>query len=1221
MMNQMMNDDDVRVLAIDPTKSYIVTAPAGSGKTALMIQRILRILAEDKKLEKPDQLVAITFTNAAADELRVRLLTKLDEARKNEKLDESNEYEVKTRELANAVMERDAKEGWKLLEIPERLKICTIDAFCKEVLTHHAQRTGLGTVPSVADPEGETAEIYREAAKMTLEKSGRSEEEGNRIDRFLKIYGFNRRQAIEDLSKLLATREQWRGAVKHVGESINGDVEFCIANAKLVYEELSKIVDFKKVINIFTENKCLNEVIQFCKQAQEHRSFKTECYKCLEDKNTETLVTDLCEEDKEGLLLGFKRLLFTGNKYKIEYRKKIDVNCGFPPEAKAKKERQGFATRCMECRKCKAYFEGIKDDEIVKAYSVARKDVKYSSTNENERSTDFKSLRAVVGVLPILLKSLEDQWIARGVLDFTAVADEAVKALGKLTDKESRIRHLMVDEFQDSSRRQYHLIGAITKQWKSRNDGRTLFVVGDPMQSIYRFRQAEVELFIDACQTKKIKDFEVDEDFKVDDTLTLNKNFRSRKSLVEWYNGAFSHILGDVASPETGAVRYTQAVGVRDDDTETTENVSCRKDVYALESKDDKNKKDDINKKAMADRSLWHVAQLVKDWKKKHKDDDAKCAILVRNRNYLGNVLFYLRKKSIPYQAIEIDKMNKRQVIIDLISLTRALCMENDTVAWLSLLRAPWCGLTLAQLEQFTPNENKSDNKTDNVEDATPADVQRTVWEKIEKLKDSPEFRDTRLRSFYDIMSKSHAAALLASQFTLLVEQTWLELGGPATVEDESDLEGVRQYLNILYKLEQDGHITSNERLVEAVEHLYAPPNQNADAQKVQVMTIHKSKGMEFDTVILPTLDKSAGGKDSTGLLQWCYVGNQFVCAAGKVSQERFEDAKESPHYKALVSLINTRKEENESRRLLYVAATRAKNRLRMVYGYKEGQSPNLFATMIEGIETPKKDITKEVTSKNSQIDKALDVTQDFTDAGKKVARLSKDWELEIDDVAIPEVSPEGADDGDAVDDERYAVGNKRRRPDWLWKFADGSPARAIGTVVHAWLERMAKDGAEKLKKDDNKRIRTALRQNKVCREDELDSSEQIVKDALQHVIQEHPEMLRRHDEDYYEYALTSPKDNRFQNKIIDRLWRKGSHWTIVDYKTTNLESDSEEDLIGKIEDAEYDKQVIEYGEIVHNRFNVSPSDVSRYLYFPLMNKLAKISENGEITIVDRIEE
>ena len=137
-------------------------------------------------------------------------------------------------------------------------------------------------------------------------------------------------------------------------------------------------------------------------------------------------------------------------------------------------------------------------------------------------------------------------------------------------------------------------------------------------------------------------------------------------------------------------------------------------------------KKDDINKKAMADRSLWHVAQLVKDWKKKHKDDDAKCAILVRNRNYLGNVLFYLRKKSIPYQAIEIDKMNKRQVIIDLISLTRALCMENDTVAWLSLLRAPWCGLTLAQLEQFTPNENKSDNKTDNVEDATPADVQRT---------------------------------------------------------------------------------------------------------------------------------------------------------------------------------------------------------------------------------------------------------------------------------------------------------------------------------------------------------------------------------------------------------------------------------------------------------------------------------------------------------------
>ncbi|NLD62205.1 UvrD-helicase domain-containing protein [Candidatus Sumerlaeota bacterium] len=1203
MMNQMMNDDDVRVLAIDPTKSYIVTAPAGSGKTALMIQRILRILAEDEKLEKPDQLVAITFTNAAADELRVRLLTKLDEARKNEKLDEANEYEVKTRELANAVMKRDAKEDWKLLEIPERLKICTIDAFCKEVLTHHAQRTGLGTVPSVADPEGETTEVYREAAKMTLETSGRSEEEGNRINRFLKIYGYNRRLAIDDLSKLLAAREQWRDAVKRVDESTNGDVEFCIANAKRVFAELSKIVDFEKVINIFTENNCLNEVIHFCKQAQEHGSFKTECYKCLEDKNAENLVTDLCEEDKEGLLLGFKQLLFSGD----EYRKTrgITVSCGFPKEAEAKKERQNFATRCMECRKCKAYFEGI-NIEIVEAYSVARKDAKYS-TNENDRSTDFKSLLAVVGVLPILLKSLEDQWIARGVLDFTAVADKAVEALGELTDKENRTRHLMVDEFQDSSKRQYQLIKAITRQWKSRNDGRTLFVVGDPMQSIYRFRQAEVELFINACQSKSIGDFEVD------DTLTLNKNFRSRKSLVEWYNGAFSHILGDVASPETGAVRYTQAVGVRDDDAETTENVSCRKDVYTLEDKDDK--------KAMADRSLWHVAQLVKEWTEQHPaaDDDAKCAILVRNRNYLGNVLSYLRKEGIPYQAIEIDKMNKRQVIIDLISLTRALCMENDTVAWLSLLRAPWCGLTLAQLEQFTPNENKSESKADNAEDATPADVQRTVWEKIEKLKDSPEFRDTRLRSFYDVMFKSHAAALQASQFTLLVEQTWLELGGPATVEDESDLEGVRQYLNILYKLEQDGHITSNERLVAAVEHLYAPPDQNADAQKVQVMTIHKSKGMEFDTVILPTLDKSAGGRDSTALLKWCWIGNQFVCAAGKVSQEKIEDAKESLYYKALVSLINKRKEENESRRLLYVAATRAKNCLRMVYGYKENQSPNLFATMIEGIETPKEDITEMV--KNSQNDEALDVTQDFTDAGKKVARLSKDWELEIDDVAIPEGTIEGADDGDAVDDEHYSVGDKRRIPDWLGKFAAGSPARAIGTVVHAWLERMAKDGTEKLIDDDDKLIRTALRQNKVYREDELNSSEKIVKDALQHVIQEHPEMLRRHDEDYYEYALTSPKDNRFQNKIIDRLWRKGSHWTIVDYKTTNLEGDSEEHLTDKISGAEYDKQVIEYGEIIQKRFNVSSSEVSRYLYFPLMNKLAKIPEDGEITIVDRIEE
>ena len=118
-------DLEERQKALDPTKSFLVQAPAGSGKTELLIQRYLRLLSG---VEYPEQIISMTFTRKAAEEMKRRIL----EALKNGMIQTQPEssHQRETWELARHVLERDRKNDWRLLENPNQLKILTIDSFC-----------------------------------------------------------------------------------------------------------------------------------------------------------------------------------------------------------------------------------------------------------------------------------------------------------------------------------------------------------------------------------------------------------------------------------------------------------------------------------------------------------------------------------------------------------------------------------------------------------------------------------------------------------------------------------------------------------------------------------------------------------------------------------------------------------------------------------------------------------------------------------------------------------------------------------------------------------------------------------------------------------------------------------------------------------------------------------------------------------------------------------
>src|SRR5439155_3800216 len=218
------------------------------------------------------------------------------------------------------------------------------------------------------------------------------------------------------------------------------------------------------------------------------------------------------------------------------------------------------------------------------------------------------------------------------------------------------------------------------------------------------------------------------------------------------------------------------------------------------------------------------------------KNSKERTAILVRNRESLADIVPALKQEGIRFRAIEIEKLGEKQVVQDLYALTRALSHLGDRIAWLSILRAPWCGLSLSELHAIAG-----------------ADRFSTVWELIQENKN--------LKRFIAVVGPAISNRSRGS-LRERVEGVWQALGGPACVENETDLEDAEIFLDELESLERAGDVEDMGALADALQQLYALPDVAAGDDDLQIMTIHKAKGLEFDTVIVPGLDRIPGHSD-----------------------------------------------------------------------------------------------------------------------------------------------------------------------------------------------------------------------------------------------------------------------------------------------------------------------------------------------------------------------
>lgn len=1111
MTEPPIRDAEQRRQALDVNNSFIVQAPAGSGKTELLTQRFLALLA---RVEHPEEVCAITFTRKAAAEMRDRILSALDRA---SAAAPEPPHQHLTWQLANQVRARDAQLGWRLDLNPNRLRIQTFDSLALSLARQMPLLSTFGATPGTTE---QAEPLYREAARSTL-RLLEDDRLGPSVEQLL-VHLDNRRDRLEDLlCNMLARRDQW---LPHVAGTPDGrDLDAALANA--ICEQLR---DLRRR----TDQEWLLALCDLARWAAGNLSGITSSHPLLAWYDSDELPGDNWTDLSRWQ--GLADILLT---QEGEPRKKWDMKLGFPAPSEKGLTPDDKAQRKQAKDDMQALANSLREhpDELT-AWRTLRL-LPHSGLDESQHAV----LRSLYQVLLHAVAELGLVFRDSGEVDFVETQIRAQRALGapdSPTDLalalDYRLQHLLVDEFQDTSSSQHRLLSTLTAAWQ-RGDGRTLFVVGDPMQSIYRFREAEVGLFL-AARESGIGQIALR-------PLTLQVNFRSTPGVIDWVNRCFATLFPSRIDIARGAVSYAHAVAFNSSDDGTAVQ------VHPFVDRDDP---------AEADRVVALIQQALQE------TADGQVAVLARARSHLHAIAGALKRAGQPFQAVEVDPLAEQPVVRDLYHLTRALLHPGDRLAWLVVLRAPWLGLCLPDLL--------------NIAEDSPRTVLARLRDAqvIAGLSDDGRHRVARLLSVVDDQLPARGRRPLRAW----IEGTWRRLGG-AAVAGPGGLDDAQTFLALLDAQQIAAGLLDFAQLEAALTRLYAAPDIQADG-RVQLMTMHKAKGLEFDTVILPGLGRKLPTPDSE-LLYWL----ERTRASGEVdllmAPIRSSGRQDEPITTYLRALERD-KSDLETTRLLYVAATRAKRRLHLLShitldgkgGTRPPAARSLLAALWPVVEPvfdaldPPRDVVSERSHRSV--------------VGER--RLAADWQLPRQPGTDPR-SHTPTDNGEPV------------RIDFDWA---GDAARHVGTLVHRYLERIAKEGLADWPATRIDACEATVRLgllNLGTAPAELDAAVEKTLRALRRTLTHDTGrwLLGTHLEDRCEWPLTA-YDGGPRHYVIDRSFvdEQGIRW-IIDYKTgEHLAEDSDAFLDAEM--TRYREQLDTYAGIVR-RIDARPIRLA--LYFPLM--------------------
>lgn len=1111
-------DSLAREAALDITQSFIVRAPAGSGKTELLTQRVLALLAS---AEAPEEIVAMTFTRKAAAEMKDRLLQALTSAAAASS-PPSESHRARTWQLARDVLVRDHQLGWELTSNPSRLRIQTIDALAQWL----AQQIPITTRFAANAQVIEQAEaLYASAASATLRLVDSSDPAHQamrqHIARLLTHLDNDWMRAQRLLSAMLARRDQW---LRYAGQLDRGALE-----APMQRECARQL---ERVHQAFPEAE-LQELIALARYASANLPGDAPMALCASLDSVPAFTHRQLE-----VWRALASILLTKEG---GWRAKLTKTEGFPAIAGGARFKQRAET----------LLDRLRANEPLRQALHGLRELPAPHFEPEQ----WQALESIVALLPRAAAELMVVFAEAGETDFVQLTRSAVEALGDHQSAsdiahvlDARIRHLLIDEFQDTSITQFELIERLIADWQ-RDDGRTLFVVGDPMQSIYRFREAEVGLFLrawnDGIAGVRLR------------PLTLTRNYRSDAALIGWANAAFARVMPLASDIASGAVAFEASVAHQ---------TAAAGRAVTFTPLIDGSPRDEATR----------VVEIVR--RIRGTDARGTIALLVRARGHLAQIVPALRKANLPFVAVELELLMTRPLIGDLFALTRALEHLADRVAWLAVLRAPWCGLTLADLSALAEGTGDA-----------------TIWHLMNDSSQIARLSSDGRQRLERIAGVLARAIELRGQGDIAqrARETWWLLGGPACVSGPADHADADSFFDHLarHEGERDGVIDFAAFEV-SLARLHAAPDPRAD-DGLQVMTIHRAKGLEFDYVIVPGLS-AATNRDDAQLMQWLERPTASGMAELLLSPvyPPTADKKEDSIY-CWIEGLHQQRQAHEDARLLYVAATRARRELHWLA---------CVATNNGALEPPREQslLQRLWPAVEGECEAALaDVAMQTRDAlvrgfDQSLRRLPSDWTYPIAPTSIDWRA------GETPPSAETAI-------EFSWA---GQTARRIGVVVHRWLQRI---GEDELNGWDAVRVGQVAPH--IERElaatgitgDELKLARMRVERALLSALSDPRAqwLLGPHADARSELRLSIAGKGGVTRIVIDRTFtdRDGKRW-IIDYKT-GIHEGAETDVFLDREQQRYRQQLEGYA----TAFN-EPSRLG--LYFPLIPGWREWERDGD---------
>ncbi|WP_049721687.1 UvrD-helicase domain-containing protein [Gilvimarinus polysaccharolyticus] len=1137
-------DAHVRQQALDPRHSFAVAAPAGSGKTGLLTHRILKLLLT---VDAPEEVLAITFTNKAASEMQERLLAALERAESD--IEPESEHERALWHSARAVMQRDKQLNWQVLHNPNRLRVQTIDGLCRSIASQLPFDSELGAIPPTLE-DAETA--YREAAQTFLQSI---EQDVSYRDDLIHLCRHldNNLDSLQALFvALLQKREQWLGPV--IMASSEQARRFLEATlTQLCREHLQRL---QRTLQPIASELCLllDSAASYLSEHKPDAPLAALAgIKALPAAEPSALA-EWC------LLADF---LLTG---KGEWRKSVTVAQGIPAGAAGKPLKERFK-------------------ELIEQLTLAPDALQLINELNTLPPTEYQDdewqvLACLTRLLPQLAAQLWLSFAELGATDFTQVTLAALQALGDSDDPSElalkldyQIKHILVDEFQDTSLPQLHLLEKLTAGWQT-DDGRTLFIVGDGMQSCYGFRNANVGLFLQA-RHEGIGQVALN-------AVDLEVNFRSYGGVVNWVNDTFQSAFPAADDISRGAVSYTPSSAFKPCQPDAAVEVYISTFAPKAEQDEPGARSAELARLCEARAAVELIRQA------KIRNPNGSIAVLGRGRSHLQLIISELSNAGITYQANSIDSLASRMVIRDLTSLTRALLRPDDRIAWLAMLRAPWCGLDLHDLHTLAHAPYSEPGPRDAME--LPF-----IWQQLQNPQALTALSAAGRHRLERVAAIMKATLNNAGRLSLRewLWGAWAELGGPAGLLNATDHEDAEAFFTLIDKFDCAAGIEDWAGFDRGLNRLFAAPmatdtGASDEQNPVQIMTLHKSKGLEFDTVIIPGLDRPTRS-DGKSLLLW----RERLSAAGEPQLLLGPLAPAGENHGALYQHLKyeQRQQDNyEATRLLYVGCTRAIERLYLLGCSSRKSDKSLAETTPGGM---LQHIWPQVAQAARSADELLsNVTADSVTTSIEpgfIRRLAGDWQLP-----------------NAQDNTRLAHlrGREHTEQDNIpsRETRANTTARLTGTVIHSIYDALSKqplpDNSSAYSQAQNSRWRLLLLHQGVG-SDALPEALGRVTRAINNTLNSPTGrwVLAQHQQAASEAGYVSPRGKGFAQQIIDRTFIADNRRWIIDYKTSEPAIGQSTEAFQETLIAEYREQLERYRDL----FNEESLPLTMALYCPFL--------------------